>query len=567
MKKADRTIRSRFVHMVEALLLNSAFLIITMLLIAPGFESNDDRAISAFIDGQMAAKCTYIPYINYLLALLLRSIYVSLGDGAAWYTLFQLGLLLLGFTAISYCLFRRLNGTMGTLVSLCILLFVGVDAYTVISYTKTAAVCTVGGMMLLFNASDRERGLKWVIAFVIGAALCLMGFMLRYMEFLPCMGIMAALGLYALPEIFSGDKSLGRKFLALGRYILPFAIMLGLCAGAFVIDRKAWQEEPYSTYYELDQARIALTDYGIPPYNAMKDTYDSLGLSENAMELFCGGNFFDGVNFSKDNILAITDARDSIFSHPGIGECLGIFLDNCLMGFFAHLPVFAVLAAGILWLAGGDHRFRGWLSVAAALGIFCAMYLYLIWRGRYLIDRVDMGLMLAVSGVLAWTLKRERLAKEKMICSVVLALCVAVFAWTYRSSLRWSEGGAEDTQSSRQAIEALTADEDHLYLAKLDTVSEVAYSPLEPYPLGYLDRVVLLGGWYYGHPAIMDILAKNDITVPFRDIVNNDNVYIIEDDVDSTVSYIREYYDKNARAEKVGPISRKTGLEIYRIVS
>jgi len=127
--------------------------------------------------------------------------------------------------------------------------------------------------------------------------------------------------------------------------------------------------------------------------------------------------------------------------------------------------------------------------------------------------------------------------------------------------------GLHDVVISASPDGILVSDKEHLYLAKLDTVSEICYSPLEAYPAGYLDRIVLMGGWYYGHPAIMDILAKYDVTVPYRDIVNNEHVYIIEDDPEATLNYIREYYDANARVEKVQPESVDTGLNIYRIVS
>ena len=60
-------------------------------------------------------------------------------------------------------------------------------------------------------------------------------------------------------------------------------------------------------------------------------------------------------------------------------------------------------------------------------------------------------------------------------------------------------------------------------------------------------------------------MADYGVVNPYRDIVNKDNVYIIDDDIDLTISFINEYYDPDASAELVEPLSRETGLEIYRI--
>ena len=56
-------------------------------------------------------------------------------------------------------------------------------------------------------------------------------------------------------------------------------------------------------------------------------------------------------------------------------------------------------------------------------------------------------------------------------------------------------------------------------------------------------------------------------SAPWRSgrIVGKDNVFIIDDDIDLTIRFINEYYDPDASAELVEPLSSETGLEIYRI--
>ena len=216
--------------LTAALVFNALFLALALLLCRVGFESNDDLTLAAFVDGQMAVPTAHIPYINIVLGVLLKGIYTVLGRGAAWHTLCQMLLLYLSFAAMSYVLCRRLGVPGGLVASAALLLFAGLDVYTIISYTKTAAVCTVGGMLLLTDAMERERGRGARIA---GTALCLFGFMLRPMEFLPCFGILAALcfrWLWGL--LFEQTGTAGEKAKRLLRAAAPFLLVAALCGGA-----------------------------------------------------------------------------------------------------------------------------------------------------------------------------------------------------------------------------------------------------------------------------------------------------------------------------------------------
>ena len=125
----------------------------------------------------------------------------------------------------------------------------------------------------------------------------------------------------------------------------------------------------------------------------------------------------------------------------------------------------------------------------------------------------------------------------------------------------------EDFSAERAAVETLLQDTEHVYLAKLDTVSDRIYSPFEPAGKGYWDRIVLLGGFDCNHPAIMNNLALYGVANPYRDAVGNDRVYFIEDDIDLTLSHIHERYDPGATAERMDALSEETGLEIYRILA
>lgn len=541
---------------------NGLVLLCTALLVRVGFESNDDLTLAAFVDGQMAVPTAHIPYLNIVLAALLKGVYAVLGQGAAWHTFGQYALLLAGFTALTLVLCERLGLLPGLLASSVVLLFFGVDAYSVISYTKTAAVCTVGGLALLFHAQEQGRRPG---AAIFGALLCLFGFSLRQMEFLPCFGILGAgLGLRWLQTRRAAPGTAKEKGRELLRFVLPFGAVLLLCALLYGINEAAWSSARWASYHRFDAVRVAYSDYGRPEYAAMPEEYEALGLSESDVRLLYEGNYFDPEVFSAETMQAISDARDRRFPPLSWGECLGVFLDTCVRGFFRTLPAWGLLLLSALWLACGGHELRDWLAAAGALALFGIAYLYLIRRGRYLVGRVDMGLLLALAAALGYTLRREKLRAERTLAALLLALSLLTSCYLTRDSFRRPENAPD--QEARAAVEMLLADSGHVYLAKLDTVSDRIYSPFEPAGRGYWDKIVLLGGFDCNHPAILDNLARYGVENPYRDCIGNERVRLIEDDVELTLRYLREHYEPSAEAERIEPLSRETGLNIYRIV-
>ncbi len=344
--------RTRGASLRAALILNAVFLMLTVVIVRVGFESNDDPTLAAFVDGQMANSTAYVPYINIVLGAALKGIYNVLGREIAWHTFCQYALLYAGFTALSFTLCERLGTLRGAAVTTVLLLFFGVDVYCIINYTKTAAVCTVGGIALLLCAIEQEGRHPFALCF--GVLLSVMGFLLRDMEFLPCFGLMAVLCLRPLWNLLAAKEGAGDKLRGFGKLALPFALVGVLCAGFYAVNEWAWGREPWKTYHEFDKVRVAYSDYGRPAYEMMPEAYDALGLSEADVQLAYDSNYFDPEVFSAGTMRAITEARDALFPHPSMGECVGELLDKAIPGFFVNLHIYGLLLILALWLAAGS---------------------------------------------------------------------------------------------------------------------------------------------------------------------------------------------------------------------
>ena len=122
-------------RLLGAVLLNALVLACILAFITPGFESNDDQTLAAFVDGQMSVKDAHIPYMNYVLTNLLKGLYL-LGDTLPWFTVLQYVLLFAGFTALTLIMFERLRAWQGAVLTVMALVLIGVDSYTCISYSN-----------------------------------------------------------------------------------------------------------------------------------------------------------------------------------------------------------------------------------------------------------------------------------------------------------------------------------------------------------------------------------------------------------------------------------------------
>lgn len=557
-----RTERTGGASFRAAVILNAVFLILTVVIVRVGFESNDDPTLAAFVDGQMAQSTAYVPYINIVLGAALKAVYNILGRDTAWHTFCQYALLFAGFTALSFVICERLGTSRGVAVTVVLLLFFGVDVYCMINYTKTAAVCTVGGTALLLYAFEREGRHRF--ALFLGVLLAVLGFALRNMEFLPCFGLMTVLCLRPLWNILAEKNSAGEKLRSIVRLAMPFALVAVLSSGLYAVNEWAWSKEPWSIYHNFDKVRVAYSDYGRPAYASMPEVYDALGFSEADVQLLYEGNYFDPEIFTAEKMELISEARDALFPRPSAGECVGLLLDKAIPGFFTNLAIYGFLLILALWIAAGEHGLRDWVCLACEGAVFAAAYLYLIWRGRYLVDRVDVGLFLAAAAVIALMLDKEKLRRERMLTLLTLLLALGTSWYLMRDSFRTAE--TENDPATLVAYERILQDEKHVYLAKLDTTADGLWSPFEPYAKGYWDRIVLLGGFDCLHPTIMENLAQYGVKNPYRDCVGNSKVYLIEDNIDLTLQYIREHYDPKAKARLVESLSTETGLSIYRIL-
>lgn len=566
----DRLFSKKGSRLALALLINIAFLTVMLTCFAPIYETNDDVLMSKFVDGQLSQKTAFVPFINITLGWVLKMLYTVGGDGFNWYSASQYLALCLSFSTITWILLRKFRLGPALCMTAAILMTFGADCYLSMNFSKPSVAATVAGLGLMLYALDNESGRTLRLPLVIGMILGLVGYVWRIETFFISAAIMAGIGVYRLIVIAKDRSIVGirRKTVQMLRYFAPFAVLLLLVAVLLGMDVLLRLSPDIADYSKFDFQRSLLIDYDIPDYEQMPEVYDELNIDENFIYLMQKWSFYDTELFTLDNINAMIDGRAEYVSNKSLGECLGIFLNMCLKSYFVDRPIGGFLLIAALWLAAGKRR--AWEDIAPAvyiLALFFVIYIYFIYSGRYLANRVDIGLFLAMALSLCFMMDGEKLKEEKLTILALVLLSLFIGYRSCRSMCRLdSHNTINDKLSEKAAIQTIVDDTEHLYFVKVWSIDHEMYGPLEIPPKHYADRIIHIGGWSMHHPLIENILNEYEIENPYRDIVDREDVYIIDEGIDRTLAHIRKYYFPEARAELAEPLSENTNLKIYRIL-
>ena len=535
---------------------NLLVLLAMLLIMRPSFETNDDIVFAELGSGLRGVKDAHLVFQNYGLGVIYRFLY-SVTGRLPWYTIFQYAVLFVAFTAVTYVLMNRLEGISGLCLSLILVCGFGYEGYIHLQFTKTAGIAAAAAVFLLLHVLDREKW-SWVEV-IAGICLGIMAYMYRTDQFWASCGLMAGAGLFFL---FSLRKYKGRKLRRLGICILTFGIFLVCVAGVDRWDASKYQSPEWKEYQEFNQLRSRLLDYGFPDFDSNQETYKELGISREAYELYRSWNFNDTEKFNTEVMKKLVDMKQK---RPLTAGTVTAFLKRYPSDLL-KMPMFYLFAVFVLvWLIWGRKDVFAVLSVLAECLMLMAVYFYLYYQGRYMMNRVDVGLWFSACLVMLWILSAQKLQRMDGKASVVLCvLCVAAGQFQMYKDWRITTSTIPEARVSQRAVlETIGTDKEHTYLAKSGMLSEiVCYGPFDRMPENLLDNVCWFGGWECRTPGYTEAMKAHGITNPYRDVINNDSVYLVDDNIDLTLKYIREYYDPDAQAVFVKTIGN---VDVYQI--
>lgn len=555
--KAQRGDRPKISSLNLAFLSNLAAMLLMVLIMRPGFETNDDIVFAELGSGLRGVKDAHLVFQNYGLGLLYRLLYQITGR-LPWYTIVQYAVLLFAFTAVTYVLLNRLEGYSGLYLSALLVLGFGYEGYIHLQFTKTGGIATAAGVFLLLYGLSRE---KIYTGEVLAAVLLgIVGFMYRSDQFLASGGLMAGAGLFYLLDL--KNRFAGKLWKRIGILAVALAV---LCGAVFAVNRWDWhmyQTTEWQEYQEFNQLRSQLLDYGFPDYDSNRDLYEELGISREALQLYQNWNFNDTEKFTTDVMRRLTEQKTS---RPLTGKTVTGFLKR-FPGDLLKLPMFYFfLGFFLLWLIFGKKDKKSLFSAILELILLAAVYFYLYYQGRYMVNRVDVGLWFSGCLSVLWILSAERLRWLEGRKGILLATAGVLFCQIlWYSDWRINTSTIPEARIAQRAVlETIGTDKEHIYLAKSGTLSEiVCYGPFDRMPETLLDNVYWFGGWECRTPEYTRAMVEDGIRNPYRDVINNNRIYLADDDIDLTLKYIQEYYEPSAQAVFVKTVGN---VNLYQI--
>lgn len=553
----DRTyLKQKYRKISVALISNLLILGAMVAFMRPSFETNDDIVFAELGSGLRGVKDAHLVFQNYGLGMIYRLLYGVTGR-LPWYTIVQYMILFAAFTVVTYVLISRLGEISGLCLFVILACGFGYEGYIHLQFTKTAGIAAAAAVFLLLYLLEQEKYSWWGIAG--GILLAVIAYMYREDQFWASCGLMAGAGLLFL---FDLRKYRNKKLRRLGICVLTFGVLLLSVFGVDRWDSSKYRSAEWEEYQEFNQLRSELLDYGFPDYDSNQEIYEELGISREAYELYKSWNFNDTEKFDTEVMKKLVDLKQK---RPLTIRTVTAFLrrfpsDLLRMPMFYFFAVFAVL-----WLLCGKKDVCSVISVLAECLLLVVVYFYLYYQGRYMVNRVDVGLWFSACLVMLWIFSSGEVRHMNTKVSVLLCMiCVVLGQFMMYKDWRLATSPIPEARVSQRAVlETIGTDKEHTYLAKSGMLSEiVCYGPFDRMPENLLDNVYWFGGWECRTPGYTRAMEVHGIINPYRDVVNNENIYLVDDNIDLTLKYIRQYYAENAQAVFVKTIGN---VDVYQI--
>ncbi len=489
----------------------------------PYYASNDEFTLAAIASGAYGGDTWYFIYIHSAFGWILKAFYALLPN-VNCYTLVMYALIFLSVMGIGFTWIRK-NGWTGAVLAFMLALASLSPLYVEFQYTKTAAVVTAAGYVLIFGA-DKKRHT------VAGIVFLLLGSWIRFEAF--GMVSIVAFGLW----LHRAYRAFVRKEYGWKRFFLqdcmPFLVAFALVFGSIALENVLVYTPGSAAahYKEYDKARQQLLDYGVPEWDEYQEEYEALGLTRTDVLNLENWLIADSDRYTAELYQAIVAFRQE---RPFQWEYL---LDYLIL--LAKKPLFILSA--LLWLLPLRtlRERKNWICVLWPFVALLGIYLYFIKIYRVLPIVVTACLISVL--VFCWTAAGEEIAdvwSERLTgrffiraaTAAVAVTCVICVNMLVTPAFRTAPQQSEESLAYRELYDTITEDKDIYYV--FDPITndgvELGYSIFEKLPEDYLTNVFTLGGWETESPQIVDNLAGYDQWNLMKSLYRSDRAVLISE--------------------------------------
>jgi len=497
------------------------------------YSLNDDIAIRDILSGIYTGRPDgHAIYMKYPLTGLISLLY-RIAGAIPWYSLVMAVLLLLGIGAVILGILRKTKGEDGAVRGIALLLggtlgvvFV-VPVFLNIHYTVVAALLAAGALLWM---AIRDA---WIVPLIL---------------WLLCYCVRSQVFYLALP--FLGVVILWRVLSEKRENLLR--LLLSLVGGIVLftgIDRVMYGSEEWRDYLHYNEVRTRLYDYeGLLPFEAYEDIYEECGISREQYRLMQEYGLMLDDSLNADLLEKLANATKKVGAGSNLQKA---YLRNVLVEYQYHLlhtdrPYNAIVLIcyvmlGILLLAS-----KKWWHVLLLGATFLgrsAIWLYLIWRGRFP-DRVIVSLyaielfMLVGFIVDLLVLRKRRYLRWVSLAGGTALLLCGIFL-THGA---YKEGGIQlEKQKEWEALVAYCkVEEDSFYL--LDVYSVVPYTDRVWTGQRKPSNLCMAGGWLTDSPLWREKISQTGVDSGLDALLTGEKVFYVAG-VNRDVGWLREYLE------------------------
>ena len=546
--------------LLYSLLINAAAMFANALIFMPNWETNDDLALLEIVCGAHGVYDYHLINESSILGRGLVFLYSHIPH-IPWYTVAQYVFLFIAFTVVTYIILDNFEKSAAIPIIAGFLIIFSYECYVWLQFTKTAGVLMASGAFAILYAFRGETVRKGLLA--AGGILAIAGCYYRLNQALCVGAFFGGAGIYVLVKII---KSRNRKVI---RDLLIFAASFFVIMGAsLAVEHFDYSSEKWQEYARFDDARTTIYDYYFPDYVTYHDMFESLEIDETAHALLGGWTFEDRDKFSVEAFETIASvAPEKVINR----DFIKAFIKTVPKGLLKTGGFWFAMLLALLWFPKGKKDKWNILGVIYLILATGGIYFLLYFRGRYLINRVDVGIWAGISLVIIYMLGSKRFKLHWVTGAVIIALTLVILPNTVKieRSMRWRPGNNAEIQemrvNARKVCEAVNGDQDHIYFLRTSGLPfGQAYNAFADMPFGIADNMFPLGSWTCRTPFKDSVLEKYGIENPIKDMIDDENAYIVDPEIDSTLAYIRRWYAPDAVAI---PFDIHPGVPLYKIKS
>lgn len=548
-EKAKNTKRT---DLFNAILINLVVFIVLQIIFKPMYETNDDNYISSLVYGAFGEYDTHLVYTNILMGKVYKAL-LLLCPSIPWYAIIQYSLLFISFTAILYIVLSYKENIYRYIFCWIFMIPFGYECYVNVQYSKTAGVVVTAGILLIYTAIKEEKIKKFIL--ILGIILTICASLYRFKVFCMMLPIVGSIILVdCLKEMFQ------KKYQLLLKCCIVFIPVLALCMLGELYDVKHYDNnQAWHEYREWDNLRIQLLDYGFPDYDENREVYQNLNISYDDMQLFKHWDYADTEIFTPEAMKKLIAVKQK--QKVNMDLVRGFFTEDILQ-FVAYPYIIVLVMLVAFWLLSGAENK---LLISMASIFFLLMQFYFYYTDRFLINRVDMSLILGLCLVFMFNIKQSHYEGIKFCVIGGLTGVAFVMAFQLIGDLEGPKVKKEE--DAKEIYNLIASDKEHLYMVENNTSDSLwtsAFQIWDAVPKGISDNYLVLGGWRYPTPPVKNIMKKYHINNPYKDLVNNGKVYLVCSKEYSTdiLTYIQEHYAPNATLRLIKHVS---GQDIYKI--